>query len=168
MFHGSWARAAAATARTASPADSVEGCTPAPALPNPPPSRLPPRRQPHPPHPRPRAQPGHGRQRPRGRLRDQSGDQHIPRRGQDHRGDSPLIQGRDKGRIWRVAEALEYGIVGINEGIISTEEMPFGGVEESGIDQEGAELLSYLAAKFDKGRHDCYRPSTPATCTTNA
>ena len=40
---------------------------------------------------------------------------------------------RDIGRIWRVAEALEYGIVGINEGIISTEIAPFGGMKESGI-----------------------------------
>jgi succinate-semialdehyde dehydrogenase / glutarate-semialdehyde dehydrogenase len=40
----------------------------------------------------------------------------------------------DIGRIWRVAEALEYGIVGINEGIISTEIAPFGGMKESGID----------------------------------
>jgi acyl-CoA reductase-like NAD-dependent aldehyde dehydrogenase len=37
---------------------------------------------------------------------------------------------RDIGRIWRVAEALEYGIVGINEGIISTEIAPFGGMKE--------------------------------------
>jgi len=37
--------------------------------------------------------------------------------------------GRDIGRIWRVAEALEYGIVGINEGLISTEVAPFGGVK---------------------------------------
>src|SRR4029078_10478648 len=41
------------------------------------------------------------------------------------------------GRIWRVAEALEYGMVGINEGIISTEVAPFGGVKESGIGREG-------------------------------
>jgi len=40
---------------------------------------------------------------------------------------------RDIGRIWRVAEALESGIVGINEGIISTEITPFGGMKESGI-----------------------------------
>ncbi len=45
---------------------------------------------------------------------------------------------RDVGRIWRVAEALEYGIVGINEGIISTELAPFGGVKESGIGREGS------------------------------
>ena len=45
---------------------------------------------------------------------------------------------RDVGRIWRVAEALEYGIVGINEGIISTEVAPFGGMKESGIGREGS------------------------------
>ncbi|WP_417810793.1 NAD-dependent succinate-semialdehyde dehydrogenase [Thalassospira alkalitolerans] len=45
---------------------------------------------------------------------------------------------RDIGRIWRVGEALEYGIVGINEGIISTEAAPFGGVKESGIGREGS------------------------------
>ena len=46
--------------------------------------------------------------------------------------------GRDIARIWRVAEALEYGIVGINTGIISTEVAPFGGVKESGIGREGS------------------------------
>jgi succinate-semialdehyde dehydrogenase/glutarate-semialdehyde dehydrogenase len=45
---------------------------------------------------------------------------------------------RDIGRIWRVGEALEYGIVGINEGIISTELAPFGGVKESGLGREGS------------------------------
>jgi succinate-semialdehyde dehydrogenase/glutarate-semialdehyde dehydrogenase len=45
---------------------------------------------------------------------------------------------RDVGRVWRVAEGLEYGIVGINEGIISTEVAPFGGVKESGIGREGS------------------------------
>jgi len=44
---------------------------------------------------------------------------------------------RDIGRIWRVLGALEYGMVGINEGIISTEVAPFGGVKESGIGREG-------------------------------
>jgi succinate-semialdehyde dehydrogenase/glutarate-semialdehyde dehydrogenase len=47
---------------------------------------------------------------------------------------------RDIGRIWRVAEALEYGMVGINEGIISTEIAPFGGVKESGLGREGSHL----------------------------
>jgi succinate-semialdehyde dehydrogenase / glutarate-semialdehyde dehydrogenase len=45
---------------------------------------------------------------------------------------------RDVGRIWRVMEGLEYGIVGINEGIISTEVAPFGGVKESGVGREGS------------------------------
>lgn len=45
---------------------------------------------------------------------------------------------RDIGRVWRVAEGLEYGMVGINEGIISTEVIPFGGVKESGIGREGS------------------------------
>ena len=45
---------------------------------------------------------------------------------------------RDIGRVWRVSEALEYGIIGANEGIISTEVAPFGGVKESGIGREGS------------------------------
>ena len=45
---------------------------------------------------------------------------------------------RDLGRCWRVGEALEYGMVGINEGIISTEVAPFGGVKESGLGREGS------------------------------
>jgi len=45
---------------------------------------------------------------------------------------------RDIGRIWRVAEALDYGMVAINTGILSTEVAPFGGVKESGIGREGS------------------------------
>ncbi len=45
---------------------------------------------------------------------------------------------RDLGRVWRVAEALEYGMVGINSGLISSELAPFGGVKESGIGREGS------------------------------
>jgi succinate-semialdehyde dehydrogenase/glutarate-semialdehyde dehydrogenase len=45
---------------------------------------------------------------------------------------------RDVGRVWRVAEALEYGIVGINTGIISTAVAPFGGMKESGLGREGS------------------------------
>ena len=57
---------------------------------------------------------------------------------------------RDVGRIFRVAEALEYGIVGINEGIISTEIAPFGGVKESGIGREGSKygIEDYLEIKY--------------------
>jgi len=57
---------------------------------------------------------------------------------------------RDIGRVWRVAEALEYGIVGINEGIISNEVAPFGGVKESGIGREGSKygIDDYLEIKY--------------------
>ena len=59
---------------------------------------------------------------------------------------------RDVGRVWRVSEGLDYGIVGINTGFISTEVAPFGGVKESGIGREGSKYgieewleLKYLA-----------------------
>ena len=57
---------------------------------------------------------------------------------------------RDIGRIWRVAEALEYGMVGINVGIISNEVAPFGGVKESGIGREGSKygLEEFLEVKY--------------------
>ena len=57
---------------------------------------------------------------------------------------------RDIGRIWRVGEALEYGIVGINEGIVSNEMAPFGGVKESGQGREGSKygLDDYLELKY--------------------
>jgi len=57
---------------------------------------------------------------------------------------------RDIGRVWRVAEALDYGIVGINEGIISTEVAPFGGVKESGTGREGSKygIEDYLEIKY--------------------
>ena len=57
---------------------------------------------------------------------------------------------RDVGRIWRVSEALEYGIVGINEGIISNEMAPFGGIKESGHGREGSKygLDDYLEIKY--------------------
>ena len=57
---------------------------------------------------------------------------------------------RDIGRIWRVMEGLEYGIVGINEGIISTEVAPFGGMKESGTGREGSKygIEDYLEIKY--------------------
>ena len=57
---------------------------------------------------------------------------------------------RDVGRIFRVAEALEYGIVGINEGLISTEVAPFGGVKSSGLGREGSKygIEDYLEIKY--------------------
>ena len=57
---------------------------------------------------------------------------------------------RDLGRVWRVAEGLDYGIVGINEGIISTEVAPFGGWKESGIGREGSRygIDDYVEMKY--------------------
>ena len=57
---------------------------------------------------------------------------------------------RDIGRVWRVGEALEYGIVGINEGIISNEMAPFGGIKESGQGREGSKfgLDDYTEIKY--------------------
>ncbi|QGZ66709.1 NAD-dependent succinate-semialdehyde dehydrogenase [Paraburkholderia acidisoli] len=57
---------------------------------------------------------------------------------------------RDIGRIWRVAEQLEYGIVGINTGLISNEVAPFGGVKQSGVGREGSKygIDDYLALKY--------------------
>ncbi|WP_340314944.1 NAD-dependent succinate-semialdehyde dehydrogenase [Rhizorhabdus argentea] len=58
--------------------------------------------------------------------------------------------GRDIGRIFRVAEALEYGIIGINEGLISSEVAPFGGMKESGNGREGSKygIEDYLEIKY--------------------
>ena len=57
---------------------------------------------------------------------------------------------RDIGRIWRVAEALEYGMVGVNTGLITTEVAPFGGVKQSGIGREGSKygIEEYVEVKY--------------------
>ena len=57
---------------------------------------------------------------------------------------------RDLGRVWRVSEALDYGILGINTGVISTEVAPFGGVKESGIGREGSKygIDEWLEIKY--------------------
>ncbi|OFX10621.1 MAG: succinate-semialdehyde dehydrogenase (NADP(+)), partial [Alphaproteobacteria bacterium RIFOXYD12_FULL_60_8] len=57
---------------------------------------------------------------------------------------------RDVGRVWRMSEGLEFGIVGVNEGLISTEVAPFGGVKESGIGREGSKygIEEYLEVKY--------------------
>ena len=57
---------------------------------------------------------------------------------------------RDVGRIFRVAEALEYGMVGINAGIIATEHVPFGGVKQSGLGREGSQhgMEEYVEMKY--------------------
>jgi succinate-semialdehyde dehydrogenase / glutarate-semialdehyde dehydrogenase len=63
---------------------------------------------------------------------------------------SAYFYARDIGRIWRVAGALESGMVGINEGVLSTEVAPFGGVKESGLGREGSKygLDEYLETKY--------------------
>jgi len=57
---------------------------------------------------------------------------------------------RDAGRIWRVGEALEYGMVGINIGLISTAMAPFGGIKESGLGREGSKygLDEFIEIKY--------------------
>ena len=57
---------------------------------------------------------------------------------------------RDIGRVWRVAEALEYGMVGINTGLISNEVAPFGGVKQSGLGREGSHygIDDYVVIKY--------------------
>jgi succinate-semialdehyde dehydrogenase/glutarate-semialdehyde dehydrogenase len=57
---------------------------------------------------------------------------------------------RDIGRVWRVGEGLDYGMVGINEGLISTAEAPFGGVKQSGVGREGSAhgMEEYLEVKY--------------------
>ena len=57
---------------------------------------------------------------------------------------------RDIGRVWRTAERLEYGMVGINTGLISTAEAPFGGVKQSGLGREGSKygLDEYSQVKY--------------------
>jgi len=58
--------------------------------------------------------------------------------------------GKDMQRVWRMAEALEYGMVGVNTGLISTEVAPFGGIKESGIGREGSRygIDDYLEIKY--------------------
>lgn len=60
---------------------------------------------------------------------------------------------RDLGRVWRVAEALEYGMVGINTGLISTAEAPFGGIKQSGVGREGSK---YGLEDFTEIKYLCF------------
>ena len=59
----------------------------------------------------------------------------------------------DMSQCWRVAEKLEYGMVGINEGLMSTVEAPFGGVKESGLGREGS---MYGIAEFLEIKYMCF------------
>ena len=60
------------------------------------------------------------------------------------------LYARDVGRIWRVSEALEYGMVGVNVGVVATEVAPFGGVKASGLGREGSRygIEDYLELKY--------------------
>ncbi|TAN51653.1 MAG: aldehyde dehydrogenase family protein, partial [Betaproteobacteria bacterium] len=57
---------------------------------------------------------------------------------------------RDIGRVWRVAEALDYGMVGVNSGLITTEVAPFGGVKQSGLGREGSKygIEEFVEVKY--------------------
>ena len=57
---------------------------------------------------------------------------------------------RDVGRIFRLSEALEYGLIGINVGILATEHVPFGGVKQSGLGREGSHhgMDDYVELKY--------------------
>ena len=63
---------------------------------------------------------------------------------------SGYVYSRDLSQIFRVSEELEFGMVGVNEGVFSTPEAPFGGVKESGLGREGGSygIKEYLEAKY--------------------
>ena len=65
-------------------------------------------------------------------------------------GPASYFYASDLARVYKVAEALEYGIVGVNTGIISTEVAPFGGVKQSGLGREGSShgIEDYLEMKY--------------------
>jgi succinate-semialdehyde dehydrogenase/glutarate-semialdehyde dehydrogenase len=79
-----------------------------------------------------------------------SEDEAIDKANDTPYGLSSYFYSRDMARIWRVLEALEYGILGINTGVISTEVAPFGGVKESGIGREGSKygIDEWLETKY--------------------
>ncbi|MBT8552405.1 NAD-dependent succinate-semialdehyde dehydrogenase [Polynucleobacter paneuropaeus] len=80
----------------------------------------------------------------------ESDDEVIKLANQSQYGLASYFYSRDIGRIWNVAEALEYGIVGVNSGIISNEVAPFGGVKQSGLGREGSVfgMDEYLELKY--------------------
>jgi succinate-semialdehyde dehydrogenase / glutarate-semialdehyde dehydrogenase len=80
----------------------------------------------------------------------ESDDEVVKLANQSQYGLASYFYSRDIGRIWKVAEALEYGIVGVNSGIISNEVAPFGGVKQSGLGREGSVfgMDEYLELKY--------------------
>jgi succinate-semialdehyde dehydrogenase/glutarate-semialdehyde dehydrogenase len=83
-------------------------------------------------------------------IRFSSEDELITMANDTEYGLASYFYSRDIGRVWRVAEALDYGIVGINSGMISNEMAPFGGVKESGMGREGSKygMDDYLEVKY--------------------
>jgi len=83
-------------------------------------------------------------------FRFETEDEAIRRANDTEFGLASYFYSRDVGRIFRVAEALEYGMVGINTGLISTAEVPFGGVKQSGLGREGGRqgIEDYLELKY--------------------
>src|SRR5687767_103468 len=83
-------------------------------------------------------------------FRFQSEEQAVQMANDTEFGLAAYFYGRDIGRVWRVAEALESGMVGINTGLISTEVAPFGGVKESGLGREGSKygIEEFLEIKY--------------------
>ena len=83
-------------------------------------------------------------------FRFESEDEVIQQANATEFGLASYFYSRDIGRVFRVSEALEYGIVGVNTGIISTEQAPFGGVKQSGLGREGSRhgLDEYLELKY--------------------
>jgi succinate-semialdehyde dehydrogenase/glutarate-semialdehyde dehydrogenase len=80
-----------------------------------------------------------------------SSDEEVVRLANDTEfGLAAYFYSRDIGRVWRVAEALEYGMVGINTGLISNEVAPFGGVKQSGLGREGSHygIDDYVVIKY--------------------
>ena len=77
-------------------------------------------------------------------------DEVIELANQTEYGLAAYFYSRDIGRVWRVAEALEYGMVAINSGLLSNEAAPFGGVKQSGFGREGSHygLDDYLVIKY--------------------
>jgi succinate-semialdehyde dehydrogenase/glutarate-semialdehyde dehydrogenase len=83
-------------------------------------------------------------------LRFRSDDEVIEMANATDAGLASYFYSRDVGRIWRVAEALQYGMVGVNTGMISTAVAPFGGIKHSGFGREGSHLglEDYLVTKY--------------------
>ena len=95
-------------------------------------------------------------------------DEAIQRATDTEFGLASYFYSRDVGRIFRVAEALEYGSIGVNEGIISTEVAPFGGMKSSGIGRDGGDYSFdfYMETKhvsLAKGTHKIQRLAMPSS-----